>query len=123
VKGLPEAEILHIVSLLGKKTSGFSEFGYYPFRSSKEAGAKPTFQEWLDQRYGPRFVVHEFPTVDARGIPPNVLEAVTSHVLQLVEKGCTVVVVDSAGCERTARICEAIGYKRVHQTAHRPRRG
>jgi hypothetical protein len=29
VKGLPQAEVLDIVSLLGKKTSGFSEFGYY----------------------------------------------------------------------------------------------
>jgi hypothetical protein len=111
VKGLPEAEVLHIVSLLGKKTNGFSEFGYYPFRSSKEAGAKPTFQEWLNQHYGPRFVVHEFPTVDARGIPPDVLEAVMRYVLDLIENGCTVVVVDSAGAERTARVCKAIGYK------------
>ena len=61
VKGLPPAELLHIVSLLGKKKSGFSEFGYYPFRSEHESGSKPTFQEWFDERYGRRFVVHEFP--------------------------------------------------------------
>ena len=113
VKGLPEAELVDIVSLLGKKTSGFSEFGYYPFRSSKESGTKPTFQQWLDERYGRRFVVHEFPTVDAQGIPPDVREAVTRHVLDLIGKRRTVVVVDSAGAERTARVCEAIGYKRM----------
>ena len=48
VQGLPEAEVLPIISLLGQKTTGFSEFGYYPFRSSEEVGTKPTFQEWLD---------------------------------------------------------------------------
>src|SRR5437899_132324 len=76
VNGLPRAEVLHIVSLLGQKPDGFSEFDYYPFRSSQESGTKPTFQEWLEQRYGHRFVVHEFPTTDARGIHPYVLVAV-----------------------------------------------
>jgi len=106
VKGLPKADTLDIVSLLGKKPNGFSEFGYYPFRSSSEAGTKPTFQQWLDERYDRRFVVHEFPSVDARGISPDVLEAVTLCVLDLVAKGRTVVIVDSAGAERTARVCE-----------------
>lgn len=46
-KGLPSAQVLYIVSLLGCKRDGFSEFGYYPFRSSEESGPKPTFQEWL----------------------------------------------------------------------------
>jgi hypothetical protein len=110
--GLPRADILHIVSLLGQKTDGFSEFDYYPFRSSQESGIKPTFQEWLDQRYGHRFVVHEFPTTDARGIPPDLLDAAKHCVLTLIMSGETVVVVDSAGAERTARVCEAVGYKR-----------
>ncbi len=86
VKGLPEAELMDIVSLLGKKTSGFSEFGYYPFRSSTETGAKPTFQQWIDERYDRRFIVHEFPTVDAQGISPDVREAVTRCVLDLIAK-------------------------------------
>ena len=113
VNGLPKADVLHIISLLGQKTSGFSEFGYYPFRSSKESGTKPTFQEWLDKRYGRRFVVHEFPTVDARGIPPDLLNTVTRRVLDLIENSSTVVVVDSVGAERSARVCEAIGYRKV----------
>ena len=133
VKGLPKTELLDIVSLLGEKTDGYSEFGYYPFRSSKEAGNKPTFQQWLDQRYDRRFVVYEFPTVDAQGIPPDAREAVTRCVLDLIGKGRTVVIIDSAGAERTARVCEAIGYTRMAQsqppnnriqpTARRARRG
>ena len=104
--------MLHIISLLGQKTTGFSEFGYYPFRSSEEVGTKPTFQEWLDKRYGRRFVVHEFRTTDGRGIPRDVLKDVTRHALDLIEKGSTVLVLDSAGAERTARVCEAMGYRR-----------
>ena len=109
--GLPSVDVLHIVSLLGEKRSGLSEFSYYPFRSSKKPGAEPTFQEWLDQRYGPRFVVHEFPTVDMRGIPPDVLAAAAQEVRHLVDEGNLVVVIDSAGAERTARVCEACGYE------------
>jgi len=112
VKGLPEVEVLHIISLLGQKTTGFSEFGYYPFRSSEESGTKPTFQQWFDKRYGRRFVVHEFRTVDGRGISQDVLKAVTRHALTLIENGSTVLVLDSMGAERTARVCEAMGYKR-----------
>ena len=108
--GLPKAEALHIVSLLGRKRSGYSEFGYYPFRSAKEPGTKPTFQSWLDARYGPRFVVHEFPTVDREGIPKDALGLAGDCVLRLLRAGHTTVVMDSAGCERTARVCEAIKY-------------
>jgi len=134
VKGLPQVDVLDIVSLLGKKTSGFSEFGYYPFRSAQEAVSKPTFQEWLDRRYGRRFFIHEYPTVDAQGIPRDVLETVAARVLELIAEGRTVVVMDSAGAERTARVCEAVGYKRapargqqpnkrMQPTARRARRG
>jgi hypothetical protein len=111
--GLPEADILDIVSLLGQKTTGFSEFSYYPFRSAKESGTKPTFEEWLNKRYKRRFVLHEFPTVDGRGIPPDVLDAAGRRVLGCLESGHTTLVIDSAGAERTARVCEAIGYKRA----------
>lgn len=113
VQGLPDANVLHVVSLLGKKKDGFSEFDYYPFRSSKEMGNKPMFQQWLNDHYGPRFVVHEYPTIDAQGIPPKLLEEISHRVLNLIRNGNTVVVIDSMGAERTARVCGAIGYKRV----------
>jgi len=112
VRGLPGQGIVHLVSLLGSKKDGYSEFGYYPFRSAKECGTNPTFQEWLTHRYGSRLIVHEFPTVDARGIPPPVLTGARRCVLGLLEKGSTVVVVDSAGSQRTARVCEGIAARK-----------
>ena len=105
--------VLVLALLIGKKTTGFSEFGYYPFRSSTEAGPKPTFQEWFNKCYGSRFVVHGYPTVDGRGIPREVRTRVACHALELIKNGNTVLVLDSAGAERTARICEAMGYKKI----------
>lgn len=113
VDGLPHSQRLHIVSLLGQKPDGWSEFGYYPFKSEHEAGVKPTFQEWLNHRYGSRFVVHEFPTKDRMGVPPERTKEVVMLVLDLLSEGCTVVIVDSAGAERTARICEAAGFRKA----------
>jgi hypothetical protein len=112
VAGLTPAEMLQIVSLLGRKTNGFSEFVYYPFRSCREQGSKPSFQEWLEQRYSPRFVVHEFPTTDARGIEDDVLKDVKTCVRRLLDDDHTVLIIDSAGAERTARVCEDLGYER-----------
>jgi len=112
VAGLPAADVLHIVSLLGWKTDGFSEYAYYPFRSCLEAGSKPSFQHWLDQQYGPRFLVHEFPTIDAQGIEGDLMERIKTCVRRLHHEGHTVLIVDSAGAERTARVCEYLGFQR-----------
>ena len=108
--GLPNADVLHIVSLLGQKTNGYSEFSYYPFRSSVETGPRPTFEEWLNARYSRRFRVYEFPTTDGRGIAPDTLRASSGRLSELLSTGHIVVVVDSAGAERTARVCEIAGY-------------
>ncbi|MDR4493705.1 MAG: hypothetical protein R3B74_04635 [Nitrospirales bacterium] len=108
-QGLPQADVLHIVSLLGQKTNGLSEFSYYPFRSAKENGAKPVFEEWLNERYSRLFVVYEFPTIDCQGIPPDVLSAAGRQVVKCLEGGETTIVIDSAGAERTTRVCVAIG--------------
>jgi hypothetical protein len=113
VRGLPASDELHVVSLLGSKPSGISEFRNYPFRSSEEHGTKPTFQDWLTGRYMRHLVVHEFPTTDLRGIPSDTLARVTKKIADLLARGKTVVVVDSAGAERTSRVCEAIRYKRA----------
>lgn len=110
VNGLPQAEVLHIVSLLGCKKDGYSEFAYYPFRSALEAGSRPTFQEWLHSHFERRIVVHEFPTTDAQGIRRDVLASVTDRIRTLLRNHSTVVLIDSAGAERTKRVCEALGY-------------
>ena len=116
MNGLPAASVVHIVSLLGKKKSGFSEFGYYPFRSAHEAGTQPTLQEWLTERYDRRFEVHEFPTVDAQGIPLEMLENVTHRVGELLAQGNTVVVMDSAA--RAFRRLEGTLHERVSLWCH-----
>jgi hypothetical protein len=108
--GLPECSSLHVVSLLGEKTSGFSEFDYYPFRSALKSGSGPSFQEWLQAELGKEVVVEEFPTVDRRGIPSDVLAAASSAVRRAFVAQRTVLVIDSAGAERTARVCELAGF-------------
>ena len=40
-------------------------------------------------------------------------DAAGKEVLKCLEGGHTKIVVDSAGAERTARVCESIGYVRV----------
>ena len=115
---MPTSEVVHIVSLLGRKTTGFSEFGYYPVRL-RTNGTKPTWQDSLDRRYGRRFIVLEFPTVDGRGIPRDDLKTIASEVQHMIETGCSVVIVDSAGAERTARVCEALGRERLRPQRQR----
>lgn len=92
--------------------SNFQGAAYYPFRSSEESGTKSAFQDWLDKRYGRRFVRYELQTVDVRGIPPDKRKAVTRQELDLIENGSTALVLDSAGLERTVRVCKAMGYKK-----------
>jgi len=92
---------------------GYSEFNYYPFRSSKVPGEEPTFEEWLNGRYDRQFKVHEFPTIDAvrGGIPHETIEAVITKVQALLDVGSSVLVLDSGGVARTATICQSVGYK------------
>jgi hypothetical protein len=109
-RGLPAAHSVHLISLLGRKTTGLSEFRYYPFRSVTEEGALPTFEDWLNERYERHFVVHEFPTTDGRGVPFAILAAAGCRALACLGSGHTTIVIDSAGAERTARLCESIGW-------------
>jgi hypothetical protein len=99
--------MVHLVSLLGRKKDGRSEFFYYPFRSGYETDSTdPTFQQWLDERYPGRFVVHEFPTTDGQGVPRERLLEIANRVRHLLRTEKVVVVIDSAGSERTARVGE-----------------
>lgn len=47
------------------------------------------------------------------GIEPEVLQETKSRVIELLGDDHTVLVIDSAGAERTARVCEAVGAKRM----------
>jgi hypothetical protein len=116
--GLPQAGELHLISLLGRKRDGYSEFSYYPFRSSLERNDKPPFESWLE-RYSPRVVVvHEFQTVDAMGVPAQTLDAAVACAENCLRSGHTTVVVDSAGSERTSRVCERLGFEPLNAEAN-----
>lgn len=115
VAGLPEANTLHLVSLLGTKEDGSTEYCFYSFRGSHEHSAKPNFQEWLDIRHGiGRFRLHEYPTKDAGpgSLSDEEIESIRAIIMPLIAAGGTVVVFDSFGSERTGQVCGALGFRR-----------
>jgi hypothetical protein len=111
IDGLPKVPQASIISLLGHKhPSGLSEFSYYPFRSCVENDARPTFQDWLTLRYGPRFTVEEYPTQDRLPMASGeYVEAIRNRVRSLLDSGAVVIVVDSAGVQRSGEVCGTIG--------------
>jgi hypothetical protein len=121
VNGLPRSLDLVIVSLLGHKPKpdGRSEFSYYSFRSCTETSAedarKPTFQEWLDTKYGPgHYSVIEHPTTDTLGIPRDTLDAVKTKISTLLGADRTVVLMDSGGWSRVKQVCEKhMGFREI----------
>jgi hypothetical protein len=75
-----------------------------------EDGANPTFQDWLTSRYGPRFIVEEFPTEDRLPMAScEYVEAIRNRVDTLLDSGAIVIIVDSAGVQRTGEVCRTIG--------------
>lgn len=121
VRGLPHANEIVIVSLLGRKPQpdGRSEFHFYSFRGSSDEPSHrpgcPTFQEWLNERYGNgQHLVLEYPTVDVwPPLAPETLSEVSAKVLSLLSEGRTVVLMDSGGISRTGAICKSLGFVQV----------
>src|SRR5436309_1858049 len=104
VRDLPGQNTV-IVSLLGKKPNGKSEYSFYSFCG------RQTFQAWLNERYPDRSIqVIEHPTTDYEAIPSEVLAAAAADVSRLLAEGRTVVVVDSGGETRTGQLCEYMGF-------------
>lgn len=113
VNGLPGPRTA-IISLLGHKPDGKSEFSYYPFSgkgdSPSEAGAKPPFADWLAIYCPDRDVaVVEHPTTDFRPIADDTLERIATDVQRLLEERRTIVLVDSGGETRTGKVCRYLG--------------
>ena len=108
-----------IVSLLGQKPDGLSEFWFYSFSGGfdtpSERGDRPTFQEWLDHHHrNLNILVREHPTYDLAGaktFPPGTLDTVKADIEELILTGHTVIVVDSGGETRTGMVCKHIGAK------------
>jgi hypothetical protein len=104
-RGLPGGAETFIISLLGKKPSGTSEYSFY----SSFDGPK-SFQEWLNVSVPNRkFRVISHPTTDLNEIDPAVLAAVAAVVRPLVSEGKTVVIMDSGGWTRTGAIAACLG--------------
>jgi hypothetical protein len=116
IDGLPPAKNVHLISLLGAKEDGTLEYSFYTFRGGGElTNDRPTFQEWLDDRYEvDRFVVHDCPTVDAgdKAIPEECIVPLSNLILRLLTLGETVVLFDSAGSQRTRQFFTAAGFRR-----------
>jgi hypothetical protein len=117
VRGLPGGAKTVIVSLLGRKSSpsGVSEFSFYSFHGasdrSEERRGRPSFQEWLCNQFPGRPIkVVEHPTYDFQALPAETLEAVASDILRELSAGSSVVLIDSGGQERTARVCGYMGF-------------
>ena len=107
VHNLPSKEI-EIVSLLGQKPDGTSEYSFYLFRGGFDPndGEKPLFQEWLALHYPDRRIkVHEHPTIDFSPIQREELENIAITINLMLQAGKTVLLIDSGGQTRTGTVC------------------
>ena len=106
--GLPDTVI---ISLLGTKPDGMSEYAFYSFRGGWETDSrKPTFQQWLAEKHPElHLTVIEYPTQDFQPIPPDILERIGDDIERNLADGKTVVVVDSGGETRTRQVCKFLG--------------
>ena len=110
VQNLPQPDTV-IVSLLGRKPDGRSEFSFYPFYGGfdtlAERGGRLSFQEWLNAHHGELGIeVREHPTHDFRPVPSATLEAISTNITELLAAGKTVVLIDSGGEMRTGQVCK-----------------
>ena len=105
-----------IVSLLGRKPDGTSEYSFYSFcggwDTEAERANRQTFQEWLETHHSSLgILVREHPTSYYGPIHSDTLDAVADDVGRLISQGYTVTIVDSGGETRTGKVCRHIGAK------------
>jgi hypothetical protein len=121
VRGLPGPKTA-IVSLLGSKPSGLSEYSFYSFAggsdTAEERASRPTFQEWLRISHPELGIpVRECPTRDFCQMPRETLAAAASGINELLSAGRTVVLMDSGGETRTKTVCKYMGATEDPKTA------
>ena len=109
VLGLP-GPATAIVSLLGWKPDGTSEFSFYSFCGGFELASdsrRLSFGNWLDKHHGDLAIaVCEHPTWDFKAIPAGDLDAISTDIRRLAAAGRTVVLIDSGGETRTGQVCK-----------------
>ena len=113
VRGLPGSNVA-IISLLGKKPDGMSEYSFYSFSGGldRQTDQKPRFASWLRERHlDLEIELIEHPTTDFQPVPPTTISGVLTSLERLAARGKTVTIVDSGGETRTGAVCRAIGAK------------
>src|SRR5579883_280394 len=113
-ENLPGSEDITIVSLLGRKPSGSSEFRFYSFHGKWDRGTelegKPSFVEWVrDHDFGRSITVIEHPTIDQK-IPIETVNAIAADLGRLLDGKACVLLIDSGGCTRTGQVCKHMGF-------------
>ena len=99
-----------IVSLLGCKPGGPSEFSFYSFYggfdSPVEHAGQLSFAAWLARWHQDlSILLREHPTWDYRPIPRETCEVVAMDIRLLASSGRNVTLVDSGGQQRTGQVC------------------
>lgn len=81
VSGLPDPSAV-IISLLGMKRDGLSEYSFYSFFGGSDQpsddGHRPSFRSWLQQSH-PGVVLIEYPTIDMEPIPTETLNHIATR--------------------------------------------
>jgi hypothetical protein len=112
-----------IVSLLGRKPDGTSEFSFYSFHGGFDLpSARPgslAFRDWLNKWHGAlSIVLREHPTCDFKPVSPETLEAVSCEIQDFASQGRTVILIDSGGVTRTGIVCRHVSA--VEDSSTRP---
>lgn len=111
---MPDSGPVVIVSLLGRKPDGLSEFSFYSFYGGFETqNDRPGalhFSEWLNRTYPKRELeLFEHPTVDFKPVPTETLDRVKETVVPFLDSNRAVVLVDSGGEGRVRPVCKHLG--------------
>lgn len=108
-----------VVSLLGRKPDGMSEYGFYSFYGGLDDGqdhpGRLSFAEWLTS-VDPFVELIEHPTIDFEPITPGTLQAIEADVRGSLRSGRTVLVFDSGGETRTGQVCRHLGASEAFPT-------
>ena len=106
VEGLP-LSVNVIVSLLGQKPDGSSEFKFYSHSvAAGSNGVLASFEDWIRALVPNRpLKVVEHPTIDMQPLSTDTLIKIGATVGGCLADGDGLVIVDSGGVTRTGAVC------------------
>lgn len=97
-----------VVSLLGRKPNGMSEYWFYSFYGrlddAEDRHGKLSFAEWLTSVH-PDVELLDQPTTDFEPVPLGTLQTIETDVRRSLRSGRTVLVFDSGGETRIGQVC------------------